>query len=109
MSKRVAGREQAVCATSKGEQWLVEAQQTVLEGADRPLTWAGRVRAVVETVEGRLDADLAGREESLAATLAGSVLLQEVYGRAAPRLRRCRASRSVKLFSTGSSNACGRR
>ena len=80
MSKRVAGREQAVCATSKGEQWLVEAQQTVLEGADRPLTWAGRVRAVVETVEGRLDADLAGREESLAATLAGSVLLQEVYG-----------------------------
>ena len=80
VSKRVAGREQAVCATSKGEQWLVEAQQTVLEGADRPLTWAGRVRAVVETVEGRLDADLAGREESLAATLAGSVLLQEVYG-----------------------------
>ena len=79
VSKRVAGREQAVCATSKGEQWLVEAQQTVLEGADRPLTWAGRVRAV-ETVEGRLHADLAGREESLAATSAGSVLLQEVYG-----------------------------
>ena len=79
MSKHVAGREQAVCATSKGEQWLVEAQQTVFEGADRPLTWAGRVRAV-ETVEGRLDADLAGREESLAATSAASVLLHEVYG-----------------------------
>ena len=53
LSTRVAGLEEAVCATSQGEPWLVEAQEAVLEGADRRLTLAARARAV-KTVEGRL-------------------------------------------------------
>ena len=76
---RVAGLEEAVCATSKGGPWLVEAQEAVLEGADRRLTLAARARAV-KTVEGRLSAELADREEALRATSAGAVMLREEYG-----------------------------
>ena len=79
LSTRVAGLEEAVCATSKGEPWLVEAQEAVLEGADRRLTLAARARAV-KTVEGRLRAELADSEEALRATSAGAVMLREEYG-----------------------------
>ena len=79
LSTRVAGLEEAVCATSKGEPWLVEAQEAVLEGADRRLPLSARARAV-KTVEGRLRAELADREETLRATSAGAVMLREEYG-----------------------------
>ena len=75
----MAGLEEAVCATSKGEPWLVEAQEAVLEGADRRLPLSARARAV-KTVEGRLRAELADREETLRATSAGAVMLREEYG-----------------------------
>ena len=75
----VAGREQAVCATSKGSEWLDDAQQEVLAGAARRPTVAERVR-IVGTVEDRIGTYLAAREESLAATSTGSMLLRAEYG-----------------------------
>ena len=75
----VAGREQAVCATSKGSEWLDDAQQEVLAGAARRPTVAERVR-IVGTVEDRIGTYLAAREESLAATSPGSMLLRAEYG-----------------------------
>ena len=75
----VAGREQAVCATSPGSEWLDEVQQEVLGGADRHPTVAERTR-IVETVEDRIGTHLAGLEESLAATSAGPALLREEFG-----------------------------
>ena len=75
----VAGREQAVCATSKGSEWLDDAQQKVLVGAARRPTVAERER-IVEAAEGRIEADLARRKESLAATSTGSMLLRAEYG-----------------------------
>ena len=80
VSEHVAGREEAVRATSMGEQWLAEAQQEVLvEEEDRPLTIGERARAV-ETVEGRLETDLSRRESAIAATSSGPALLQEAFG-----------------------------
>ena len=78
---RLAEREESVRATSAGGQWLDEAHQSVLGRAEGRLTPGERERAV-ETVEGRLRADLAGREESLMATSTGSTLLREEYGEA---------------------------
>ena len=84
----LAEREESVRATSQGGQWLDEAHQSVLARAGGCLTLGERERAV-ETVEGRLRADLAAREESLMATSTGSTLLGEEYGEggsaAAPR------------------------
>ncbi len=77
----LAAREESVRATSAGGQWLDEAHQSVLARADGRLTPDERERAV-ETVEGRLRADLAAREESLMATSTGSTLLKEEYGEA---------------------------
>ena len=77
--ERLAAREESVRATSTGGQWLDEEYQSVLVGAGVGLTVGERERAV-ETVEGRLRADLAAREESLMATSAGSTLLGEEYG-----------------------------
>ena len=74
----VAGREQAVCATSPGSEWLDQVRQEVLGGADRHPTVAERER-VVEAVEGRVGTYLAGLEESLAATSAGAALLREEF------------------------------
>ena len=74
-------REESVRATSAGGQWLDEAHQSVLARAGGHLTPGERERAV-ETVEDRLRADLAGREESLMATSTGSTLLREEYGEA---------------------------
>ncbi len=76
---RLAAREESVRATSAGGQWLDEAHQSVLADAGGRLTLGERERAV-ETVEGRLRADLAAREESLMATSTGSTLLREEYG-----------------------------
>ena len=78
---KLAEREEAVRATSAGGQWLDEAHQSVLADAGGRLTPGERERAV-ETVEGRLRADLAGREASLMATSTGSTLLREEYGEA---------------------------
>ena len=75
----LAAREASVRATSAGEQWLDEAHQSVLADAGGRLTPGERERAV-ETVEGRLRADLAAREKSLMATSTGSTLLREEYG-----------------------------
>ena len=75
----VAGREQAVCATSKGSEWLNDAQQEVLAGAARRPTVVERVR-IVGAVEDRIETYLAAREESLAATSTGSLLLRAEYG-----------------------------
>ena len=75
----LAAREASVRATSAGGQWLEEAHQSVLARADGRLTPGERERAV-ETVEGRLRADLDAREESLMATSTGSTLLREEYG-----------------------------
>ena len=75
----LAAREESVRATSAGGQWLEEAHQSVLARAGGRLTPGERERAV-ETVEGRLRADLAAREESLMATSTGSTLLREEYG-----------------------------
>ena len=77
----LAAREESVRATSAGGQWLDEAHQSVLARADGRLTPGERERAV-ETVEDRLRADLAAREESLMATSTGSALLREEYGEA---------------------------
>ena len=77
--ERLDAREESVRATSQGGQWLDEEYQSVLAGADAGLTVGERARAV-ETVEGRLRADLAAREESLMATSTGSTLLLEEYG-----------------------------
>ena len=77
----LAAREESVRATSEGGQWLDEAHQSVLARPDGRLTPDERERAV-ETVEGRLRADLAGREASLMATSTGSTLLREEYGEA---------------------------
>ena len=77
--ERLAAREESVRATSQGGQWLDEEYQSVLAGAGGRLTPGERERAV-ETVEGRLRADLAAREESLMATSTGSTLLLEEYG-----------------------------
>ena len=79
----VAGREQAVCATSPGSEWLDEVQQEVLGGADRYPTVAERAR-IVKAVEGRVGTHLAGLENSLAATSAGAALLREEYGEGGP-------------------------
>ena len=76
---RLDAREESVRATSQGGQWLDEAHQSVLARAGGRLTVGERERAV-ETVEGRLRADLAAREESLMATSTGSTLLVEKYG-----------------------------
>ena len=76
---RLAAREESVRATSQGGQWLDEAHRSVLARAGGRLTVGERERAV-ETVEGRLRADLAAREESLMATSTGSTLLLEEYG-----------------------------
>ena len=85
---RLAAREASVRATSQGGQWLDEAHQSVLARAGGCLTLGERERAA-GTVEGRLRADLAAREESLMATSTGSTLLGEEYGEgvaaAAPR------------------------
>ena len=85
---RLAAREASVRATSQGGQWLDEAHESVLARAGGCLTLDERERAV-GTVEGRLRADLAAREESLMATSTGSTLLGEEYGAgvaaAAPR------------------------
>ncbi len=78
---RLVEREESVRATSAGGQWLDEAHQPVLARADGRLTMEERERAV-ETVEGRLRADLAAREASLMATSTGSTLLGEEYGEA---------------------------
>ena len=81
LSAHVAGRERAVRGMSKGERWLAEAQQEVLvEGEDRRrrLTVGERARAV-ETVEGRLEAELSRRELELDATSTGPSLLREVF------------------------------
>ena len=78
---RLAAREESVRATSAGGQWLDEAHQSVLADAGGRLTLGERERAV-ETVEDRLRADLAAREESLMATSTGSTLLREEYGEA---------------------------
>ena len=78
---RLAAREESVRATSAGGQWLDEAHQSVLADAGGRLTPGERERAV-ETVEDRLRADLAAREESLMATSTGSTLLREEYGEA---------------------------
>ena len=75
----VSGREQAVCAMSKGAEWLDEVRQEVLAGADRRPTVVEKER-IVETVEDRIGIYLAGLEESLAATSAGAALLREKYG-----------------------------
>ena len=75
----LAAREESVRATSAGGQWLDEAHQSVLADAGGRLTLGERERAV-ETVEGRLRADLAAREASLMATSTGSTLLREEYG-----------------------------
>ena len=75
----VAGREQAVCATSKGSEWLNDAQQEVLAGAVRRPTVAERV-LIVGAVEDRIETYLAAREDSLAATSTGSMLLRAEYG-----------------------------
>ncbi len=77
--ERLAAREESVGATSQGGQWLDEEYQSVLARAGGRLTVGERERAV-ETVEGRLRADLAAREESLMATSTGSALLLEEYG-----------------------------
>ena len=77
----LADREESVRATSKGGQWLDEAHQSVPARAGGRLTPDERERAV-ETVEGRLRADLDAREESLMATSTGSTLLSEEYGEA---------------------------
>ena len=77
--ERLAAREESVRATSQGGQWLDEEYQSVLARAGGRLTVGERERAV-ETVEGRLLADLAAREESLMATSTGSTLLLEEYG-----------------------------
>ena len=77
--ERLAAREESVRATSQGGQWLDEEYQSVLARAGGRLTVGERERAV-ETVEGRLRADLAAREESLMATSTGSTLLLEEYG-----------------------------
>ena len=77
----LAAREESVRATSAGGQWLDEAHQSVLVAAGGRLTPGERERAV-ETVEDRLRADLAAREESLMATSTGSTLLREEYGEA---------------------------
>ena len=77
----LAAREESVRATSAGGQWLDEAHQSVLARPDGRLTPGERERAV-ETVEDRLRADLAAREESLMATSTGSTLLREEYGEA---------------------------
>ncbi len=77
----LAAREESVLATSKGGQWLDEAHQSVLARAGGRLTPGERERAV-GTVEDRLRADLADREESLMATSTGSTLLREEYGEA---------------------------
>ena len=78
--ERLAAREESVRATSQGGQWLDEAHRSVRAGgAGGRLTPGERERAV-ETVEGRLRADLAAREESLMATSTGSTLLGEEYG-----------------------------
>ncbi len=77
----LAAREESVRATSAGGQWLDEAHRSVLARAGGRLTPGERERAV-ETVEGRLRADLAAREESLMATSTGSTLLREEYGEA---------------------------
>ena len=76
---RLAAREESVRATSAGGQWLDEAHQSVLADASGRLALGERERAV-ETVEGRLRADLAAREASLMATSTGSTLLREEYG-----------------------------
>ena len=76
---RLAAREESVRAASKGGQWLDEAHQSILARAGGRLTPGERERAV-ETVEDRLRADLAAREESLMATSTGSTLLREEYG-----------------------------
>ena len=76
--ERLAAREESVRATSQGGQWLDEEYQSVLARAGGRLTVGERERAV-ETVEGRLLADLAAREESLMATSTGSTLLGEEY------------------------------
>ena len=85
---KLAAREASVRATSQGGQWLEEAHESVLARAGGCLTVGERERAV-ETVEGRLRANLAAREESLMATSTGSTLLGEEYGEgvaaAAPR------------------------
>ena len=78
---KLAEREESVRATSAGGQWLDEAHQSVLARAGGRLTPGERERAV-ETVEGRLRADLAGREASLMATSTGSTLLEEEHGEA---------------------------
>ena len=77
----LAAREESVRATSKGGQWLDQAHQSVLADAGGRLTMGEKERAV-ETVEGRLRADLAAHEESLMATSIGSTLLREEYGEA---------------------------
>ena len=77
--ERLAAREESVRATSHGGQWLDEEYQSVPARAGVGLTVGERERAV-ETVEGRLRADLAAREESLMATSTGSTLLGEEYG-----------------------------
>ncbi len=77
--ERLAAREESVRATSQGGRWLDEECQSVLARAGGRLTVGERERAV-ETVEGRLRADLAAREESLMATSTGSTLLLEEYG-----------------------------
>ena len=76
---RLDAREESVRATSQGGQWLDEEYQSVLARAGGRLTVGERERAV-ETVEGRLLAALAAREESLMATSTGSTLLVEEYG-----------------------------
>ena len=76
---RLDAREESVRATSQGGQWLDEEYQSVLARAGGRLTVGERERAV-ETVEGRLLADLAAREEALMATSTGSTLLGEEYG-----------------------------
>ena len=78
---RLVEREESVRATSKGGKWLDEAHQSVLADVGGRLTPGDRERAV-ETVEGRLRVDLAGREASLMATSTGSTLLREEYGEA---------------------------
>ena len=72
----VSGREQAVGAMSKGAEWFNEVQQEFLSGADRRATVAGRER-IVETVEGRIEADFARRKAAVGATSSGSVLLRK--------------------------------
>ena len=79
VGERLAAREESVRATSQGGQWLDEEYQSVLARAGGRLTVGERERAV-ETVEGRLRADLAAREEALMATSTGSTLLGEEYG-----------------------------